>query len=1613
MRDPYKPGDYGQKEKCMKRKRVKHWKMFSRRKHSSVITCILIVILLISAVPVSWQQTGNGVYAAQGGQAPAGDLPHTNGTGLAVPQDDIEGKRDAESADGKHEDEDGEKESSEEGVSKEAGRETAGQDDQTPDSDGKEGSGTDENPADGTVEVPDRPVQDAPLAGPDGEETVKDTASQDREKEISADPAENEAEESEDSDAGSSGQTEDMGSSHESEEQDKAGEKALSPQEDAAAADSLPADAELETISVDPYVDMTSAEFNRAFLSVTRGAALLSSSSASGAKIVSKQDTIDYDDLGIGNHVSGHNNQTTTVGIRDDDRNEYIGVCVVPDDRGWSKGTVLPNVTRVTDSLMIKLYYYTMLDGFGEELAKSKGFGNDSRKVAVAACHEAVSIRYASLAGVEYDRPNVKSNLRSLVSAYQSAVAGKPLPDTNDVTVYICGRTKKDGHWMQPYIFGRKADDVFPGVVLKKCCSDPDMLAAYRDYYCLHETEDGGEVNFRLYSDKACTKRVHVYSDESMKKELDPIPVGKNGSSGLWNQTRFYCKSGTYYLKEINTPKGYQKQSEPFGPYEISEGISARLTPTNTPRYAKAGIIKKDVKTGKTLAGAEFGLYSNYEDAVYKTDPEGVFRTGADGRSNELDVLAGKIYYARELTAPKGYKTSDAVFRLETAAGFTQTAWTTITDEPDVGTVQVKKASADPEADTSSDDSPYSLAGAVYTLFDESGNTVGTLTTKEDGTTNVLTVNCGNYTLRETTPSKGFALDTKVYNITVNGGELTSVSSAEPPVPARISVYKISSVEKDGKEEDTMPIEGAVYTLYSSKEDAQEKQASAGTFVIRADGTSNEVEVLAGKTYYVVETKVPEGYLPDEKIHELRAESPSETYSVSSEDRLIFGGVKICKRDLETGENRPLGGAALQETLFRIYNDGSRSVYADGKKILPGGEAMTLTAGADGMAQTSDKALSYGQYRIEEITAPEGYTREGAKPVRFDVKENGRIVDLSKSADTSICNRVMRGDFSIRKINGYTQKRMAGVTFEVTAFDRSGKVTEKHRFTTDKNGIFDSSSQWAEQNQEDRIWFGVGSKPDPALGALPYGDYHIEEVEGENNRGMKMYSEDFTVYADKQSITLGNIENTLKPALETELVDENGDHYADSRGRVTLTDHVTYSGMEEYIGKEVVFHGVIYVKETGEPLMIDGKKVECVKTKKILSPAGTVQLRFSFDASAAKDKTLVCFEYASEKTEKENENPPYHDSTNGGTDIASHADIDDEAQSVHLVSVETKAEDKLTGMHIGLAREGAVTIDHVTSRGLIPGMKYKVTGVLVDKSTGRPLRSRDDREITAEASFTAAAAEETVDLTFTYDASLLEGTTAVAFEKLYLDGTDSPENPPIAVHEDPDDEEQTIHYPKIRTHAAGGGARNREEEMTKSFMADGELLVRDRVTWNNLIPGETYRLQGTLMRKDTGKALTVGGKSVTAAASFTAQTKDGETYLDFRFDGKQLMKEIKGTDMPVAAFEELYITGVLSEEDRGKTDGNDESSGQEKLIAEHKDLQDQAQSVLIRHPEEPETESGEKTAGKKVKAASPDTIKPRGSSVRTGDETRIAVYLVPALMAALGAAALMYVNRKK
>ena len=1488
--------------------------------------------------------------------------------------------------------------------------------------------------------------------------------------------------------------------------------------EDATMADAAEVPAEESGQSVQE-IAMTVEEFETAFEKVTAPslAASASNNNASGAKIVSKEDEIDYEDLGIGEDVSGHIGHTTPVTVVDDDGNTYVGICAVPDDRGWNKGSELPGVSRVTDALIIKYYYYTMLDSYGEDLAMSRGFGSKSKQVAIAVCHEAIGERYSMLAGIEYERPNVGSNLRALINAYKSGVAAKPLPDMDHVFIYASGRIKVDGHWRQSYVFGRVEEEEPSNIVLQKVSSDSDMRWAYSAYYNLHETASGGTVNFRMYSDRACTQRVKVYVDAEKTKELDPIPIGRNGVSGLYNKTVFYCEPGTVYLKELTTPKGYEPHDEPFGPYTLDEGKGKTIKIKNTPQYAHVGIVKKDSVDGKGLPGARFSLYSDIEDARNEEEPIGRFTTGSDGRSNTLEVLAGKQYYIRETKAPDGYKLDTAVRRLETADSLTATKWTNVTDEPDepengkvtlvkssadtsvtdgnsnyslagavytvtdnagksvgklttkedgtsntltlpLGTYTVKetsaskgfkldtaghtvkitadktetvkslekpetgkvtlvKASADPEATGPL----YSLAGAVYTVTDSTGKSVGKLTTKEDGTSNTLTLPLGTYTVKETSASSGFKLDTKDQTVTIKADQTETVKSLEEPIPGKITLLKVSSMEKDGKDPDTLPIAGAVYALYKTKEDAESGKDAIGNFTVKADGTSNVIEVLGGKTYYVKETKVPEGYLPDTTVYSANVNTLTETIQVHSTDNPIFGGVKIKKRDLETGKDRSLGGATLEGAVFTIYNKSTYAVYADRKKIPAGEAAMTITTDQTGLAQTGNRTLSYGDYQIVETTPPEGYTIKGAGPVSFTIREDGVIVDLTEEND-SIKNQVMRGDFSIRKIDGDSQKRMAGVTFAVTALDRDGKEIEEHTFTTDKNGIFESTAAFAKKENVDRIWFGVDAKENDSLGALPYGDYHIAEIEGENNQGMEMFEDDFSVYADMQTITLGNIENHQKPSILTELRGEGDEQYIPAEDGVVLTDTVYMEDFQGFVGQKVTVHGVLIDKQTGTPIEVGGKAVEAETSKVLKSASTSVKQKFTFDASKLAGKTVVCYEYVmlddmtlashtdladeeqtvhfpsvitraadkatrdqvgesdgkvtvidkvtytnlqpgkgytmegtlmdkeTGKAVKDNSGDDVYASiefvasasgdgeveiefsfiaapdypgtdavafqtvtgTNGRT-YASREDLDDEAETIHVPSIETNAEDGLTGGHTGTVSEETVVKDIVTYHNLIPGKEYTVSGVLMNKETGESLKDAAGKEISAEKAFTPSEKAGSVELSFTLDSALLEGKTVVTFEELYHNKI------LVAIHADIEDKDQSIHYPEIRTNAHDG--KTKDEVGTVLT----ETTIIDTVTYKNLVPGDHYKVSGILMNKGTGKpVLGRDGKEIAASAEFDAKEAEGSIEMVFTLDADILSGEL--AENAGVVFEDLFNNGVK--------------------VASHADLEDADQTVF-------------------------------------------------------------------
>ena len=501
-----------------------------------------------------------------------------------------------------------------------------------------------------------------------------------------------------------------------------------------------------------------------------------------------------------------------------------------------------------------------------------------------------------------------------------------------------------------------------------------------------------------------------------------------------------------------------------------------------------------------------------------------------------------------------------------------------------VGNGKIQKSSSNTTVTNGND--CYSLSGATYGVYSDKGCTkpVTTLTTDGNGNTDTVELRAATYYVKETKAPKGFQLDKNVYTLTVKAGEISVLKVSDTPKVTDIllELFKIDMETSKATPQGNASLEGAefvwkYYDGYYTKDNLpSEPTRTWTTKTIAEKDSKNEVHYItrladsykvSGDNFYtqngticlplgtitVEEKSAPNGYLLEgaymqaagssEQIKgmyvaqitengELAALSGSNQYSVS--DKVIRGGVKIQKRDLETKDTKAQGGATLKDTAFEIISLNDNAVLVDGKLYNKNEVVKTIHTGIDGIATTSADTLPYGKYRIKESKAPEGYLTDGAKPIEFEITENGKIIDLTDET-LSIYNQIKRGDIEGVKIGDSTHKRLANVPFRIT----SKTTGESHTIVTDANGQFSTSSEWVSHKQntnagktsEDGIWFGT-SIPDDSKGALLYDTYEIEELRCDSNKGMTLIPVfDVVVSRNKVVVDLGTLTDDYEPEI--------------------------------------------------------------------------------------------------------------------------------------------------------------------------------------------------------------------------------------------------------------------------------------------------------------------------------------------------------------------------------------------------------------------------------------------------------------------------------------------------
>ena len=777
-----------------------------------------------------------------------------------------------------------------------------------------------------------------------------------------------------------------------------------------------------------------------------------------------------------------------------------------------------------------------------------------------------------------------------------------------------------------------------------------------------------------------------------------------------------------------------------------------------------------------------------------------------------------------------------------------------------------------------------------------------------------------------------------------------------------LTLHKDSSNKTLTDANDCYSLAGAEYGVYTDSNCSNK----VATLTTNVSGNANTVSLNPGR-YYVKETKAPKGYFTDSQVYTAdvsganRESSPvklSVSDNPANDPMAMLLGKYDGQKTYNGAGNLPQGSATLAGAEFTVdyYATLDYKSYDDLKNAdVKPTRSWTFKTNENGIANfkaddfvsgdafyynsNNDPCIPRGTVVIRETKAPTGYVK--SDDVSFQkIQENPTTGAVRTYNVPEVAEQVYRSDIEFTKKADNGSEHLAGVPFKVTSLTTG----ESHIAVTDENGYFSSASSWnahdSNTNANDwaltasdtidstkldanaGFWFGNNSaldgngttstsdavKADNKLGALPFDTYSIEELRCSANEGYALINTTVTVTRDAKTIDLGTFDDP-EPEIHTTAYDaSDSDHYV-GVGTVKISDKVEYSHL--VAGKTYTVIGELHDAATGDAVTVNGQAITAEKTFTAEDSAGSVTLDYAFDSYDLKGKTLVVYETLTDAK---------------GAKLAEHRNKSDVSQQVTVLTP------KLSTSAVGdadnsksVTAEGDVTVtDYVRYTGLTAGQTYTLTGTLMDKSTKKAFVDADGNPVTATAEFTAEAESGTATVTFTFNASSIKtGTKLIAFETLSTNGIE------IADHKDINDIDQTVTVkaPVIGTTAVDAA------DGDKTVTGEENVAVRDTVHYNNVTPGKTYKVIGTLYEKVLDKNGKVtkkvfkdkDGTPVTAEANFTAEDSYGNVDVTFYFDGSSLKE---GTSL--VAFESLSYNG--------------------NEIASHADVNDSGQTVIITKP---------------------------------------------------------------
>lgn len=630
----------------------------------------------------------------------------------------------------------------------------------------------------------------------------------------------------------------------------------------------------------------------------------------------------------------------------------------------------------------------------------------------------------------------------------------------------------------------------------------------------------------------------------------------------------------------------------------------------------------------------------------------------------------------------------------------------------------------------------------------------------------------GDYTLKEVQAPYGYVLDdtpipfsiSQENSSTDTGVTVVKIKARDVAQKGVINITKTGEIFSSVEENNGVytpkysigNLKGAVFEIYAAEDITTldgtvryEQGSLVDTVTTDNDGIAKSKELYLGK-YTVIENTAPKGFVHNSTKYDIELTYAGQNVSVTSTDISVYNErqkvsvslKKIMAEDktFNLGKNNE-----ISFVQFGIY--ANEDIKASNGDVIPK-DALITFANCDNNGNISfncDLPVGFKWY-AKEITTDEHYILSNAK-YEFNTEYQGqdiKVIDIKVNNGEAIENNLIYGSVKGLKIDRETQETIKGATFGLFKSNTT-EFTENNAILTvitDENGVF-------------------------VFNNIPYGEYLIKELKPADGY---LDNEDVftvTIKDNEQVVELTAINDKVPEIGTTATIDGNKE--VNATEVFTLTDTVEYKHLVP--GKEYVLKGVLMNKATGKALELDGKEITSEVKFTPKQPSGTVDVLFTFDSKFIKTETqIVAFEYL------------YKD----GKELTTHTDIEDEGQTVTVKIPSIKTTAKINGKKKVLAKGDVTITDTVSYENLTPGKEYEITGILMDKKTGKPFKVKG-KEITSTVKFVPDKANGTVEVKFTFDASNIKNSTdLVVFESMYRDNIE------IAVHADLKDKGQTV-----------------------------------------------------------------------------------------------------------------------------------------------------------------------------------------------------------------------------